>query len=203
MPTVRVVTGNTPREPPEPNAEGGHRRNGGGGGGSILGIRELRHQKSIRRQLHRWRSSRWLSKQDINLDESQSPRPRTLCQRAVCLLVLLILLISAVFALVMAVDGIRMLPCMKPHNKCFEVKHFTLGDLCDFKKLPYHFAADVHLPDAIASTIHIHSTDLKMYLAGSDEVLVTTRGSKGDALTSMALHGGTSTIGFQSFLDVK
>ena len=37
-----------------------------------MGIKELRTQTSMRRKLQHWRSMRWLSRADINLDDSLS-----------------------------------------------------------------------------------------------------------------------------------
>jgi len=209
MPTVRIVTGNTPREEPEPSeGEENHGGNRGGGGkrglGGFMGIRELKHQKSIRRQLHRWRSNQWFSMQDINLDEShQAPSTMHSClRRGIYLLLLLIGLVGTVFGLVMAVDGIRLIPCMQANNKCMEVQLFQLGDVCDFKTIPYEFTALVRLP-SITSTLHFEKAELRLMMAGSDEVLVTSRAGKEGAKTPMALHEGTSKIAMTSVLNVK
>lgn len=201
-------------------ATGSPQRGPGGGGDSAqlprpkgaMGIKELRTQSSLRRQLQRWRSMRWLSRADVNLDESLSQGLlagggrwwQRLWQRrspAIAAGLLLVLALLGV-AGVLLTDAARLLPCMKGGAACFNLALAEFEDICDFEALPVRLTTTAFLPP-IYSRLHIKSAGFDVGVRGSGEPPVgSCYFDERHALSSMVLTGGTQNLTVDTVLYV-
>ncbi len=172
-----------------------------------MGIKELRTQTSMRRKLHHWRSMRWLSRADINLDDSLSQgllagggcrcgqrlwqRARQSPKAAVALLLLL-----PVLALVgvLLSDAVRLLPCMRPGAMCFNLALAEFKDICDFDALPVRLTTTALLPP-LYSRLHVKSTAIEVGVRNSGLPPVgSCFFDESNAVTPMVLTGGHQNI---------
>lgn len=182
-----------------------------------MGIKELRTQSSLRRQLQRWRSIRWLSRGDINLDDSLSQGllagggrwwqrlGQRLWQRRSPAAAAGLLLLLAVLALagVLLTDAARLLPCIKPGATCFNLALAEFQDICDFESLPVRLTTTAFLPP-LYSRLHVKSAGFDVGIRGSGEPPVgSCFFDESSALSSMVLTGGTQNLTVDTVLHVR
>lgn len=185
----------------------------GGKGKGAMGIKELRSQPSLRRQLQRWRSMRWLSRADINLDDSIS---QTLLAgggrwwqrvwrwrrspRAIAALVVLLAVLAV--AGVLLADAARLLPCIKPGATCFNLALAEFQDICDFESLPVRLTTTAFLPP-LYSRLHVKEAGFEVGVRGSGQPPVgSCFFDERNAVSSMVLTGGTQNLTIDTTLHV-
>jgi len=198
---------------------------GGGGGGSSrkeredgLRVKELRTQYSLRHQLQKWRSTRWMSRGagEINLDESQSlnlfdvrgraaacgtgiwRRRSPLCMGCSFILLAIMIVVSVLLA-----DVVRLMPCMKPNSPCFNLALAEFQDICSFERMPVRLTTTAMLPP-ILSRLHVKSAVIDVALRGDHglEHVAISSFTDADALSSMVLKGGEQNLTVNSIMSV-
>jgi hypothetical protein len=176
-------------------------------------ITELRTQLSLRRQLQKWRSVRWLSRADIDLDESLSQGLlsgggrwwQRLWQRRSLRALAALLLVLAVGAVagVLLMDAARLLPCMKAGATCFNLALAEFQDICDFDALPVRLTTTAFLPP-LYSRLHVKAAGFDVGVRGSGLPPVgSCFFDDSNALAPMVLTGGTQNLTVDTVLHVR
>lgn len=190
----------------------------GPGGKGAMGIKELRTQPSLRRQLQKWRSMRWLSRADINLDDSISQSLlagggcngcRRWWQRlwrrrrspwAIAGMVVLLAVLAV--AGVLLTDAARLLPCLKPGATCFNLALAEFQDICDFEFLPVRLTTTAFLPP-LYSRLHVKEAGFEVGVRGSGQPPVgSCFFDESNARSPMVLTGGTQNLTVDTTLHV-
>lgn len=186
---------------------------GAGGPKAGMGIKELRTQSSLRRQLQRWRSMRWLSRADINLDDSLSTTLlagggvwQRLWRRRKSPWAMGALVVGAAVLAVVGVlvtDAARLLPCMKPGATCFNLALAEFQDICDFEALPVRLTTTAFLPP-LYSRLHVKEAGFEVGVRGSGQPPVgSCFFDDSNALTPMVLTGGAQNLTVDTVLHVR